>query len=99
MEQNPKAKRGCSRDGRADCLQLVIALVVPPDDFPLAYEVMNGNTSDRTTLLGFLKKIEDTYGKALRVWVMVSGLPVGAGVRPHGSWHSQRSDFERHAHI
>jgi transposase len=75
MEQNPKAKRGYSRDKRPDCLQLVIALVVTPDGFPLAYEVMNGNTSDRTTLRSFLKKIEDTYGKAQRVWVMDRGIP------------------------
>src|SRR5713101_7000796 len=75
MEQNAKAKRGYSRDKRPDCLQLVIALVVTPDGFPLAYEVMNGNTSDRTTLRGFLKKIEDTYGKARRVWVMDRGVP------------------------
>jgi transposase len=75
MEQNPKAKRGYSRDGRADCLQLVIALVVTPDGFPLAYEVMNGNTSDHATLPGFLKKIESTYGKARRVWVMDRGIP------------------------
>jgi transposase len=75
MEQNAKAKRGYSRDKRPDCLQLVIALVVTPDGFPLAYEVMNGNTSDRTTLRGFLKKIEDTYGKARRVWVMDRGIP------------------------
>ena len=75
MEQNPKAKRGYSRDKRPDCLQLVIALVVTPDGFPLAYEVMNGNTSDRTTLRDFLKKIENTYGKAKRVWVMDRGVP------------------------
>jgi hypothetical protein len=75
MEQNLKAKRGYSRDGRADCLQLVIALVVTPDGFPLAYEVMNGNTSDRATLPGFLKKIESAYGKARRVWVMDRGIP------------------------
>jgi hypothetical protein len=75
MEQNPKAKRGYSRDGRADCLQWVIALVVTPDGFPLAYEVMNGNTSDRTTLPGFLQQIESTYGKARRVWVMDRGIP------------------------
>jgi hypothetical protein len=75
MEQNAKARRGYSRDGRADCLQLVIALVITPDGFPLAYEVMNGNTSERTTLRTFLKKIEDTYGKARRVWVMDRGIP------------------------
>jgi transposase len=75
MEQNPKARRGYSRDGRSDCLQLVIALVVTPDGFPLAYEVMNGNTSDRATLRGFLSEIEQTYGKARRVWVMDRGIP------------------------
>jgi transposase len=78
MEQNPKAKRGYSRDKRPDCLQLVIALVVTPDGFPLAYEVMTGNTSDRTTLRGFLKKVEDAYGKARRVWVMDRGIPTEA---------------------
>ena len=75
MERNPKAKRGYSRDGRPDCLQLVIALVVTPDGFPLAYEVLNGNTSDRATLKNFLSKIENTYGKARRVWIMDRGIP------------------------
>ena len=75
MEQNPKARRGYSRDGRPDCVQLVIALVVTPDGFPLAYEVLNGNTSDRATLRDFLAKIETTYGKARRVWVMDRGIP------------------------
>jgi transposase len=78
MEQNPKAKRGYSRDGRPDCLQLVIALVVTPDGFPLAYEVLIGNTADCSTLLDFLKKIETTYGKARRVWVMDRGIPTEA---------------------
>jgi transposase len=75
MEQNPKARRGYSRDGRGDCRQLVIALVITPDGFPLAYEVMNGNTSDRTTLPSFLEKVENTYGKARRVWIMDRGIP------------------------
>ena len=75
MEQNSKAKYGHSRDQRTDCLQVVIALVITPDGFPLAYEVMNGNTSDRATLRGFLDKIEKTYGKAKRMWVMDRGIP------------------------
>jgi transposase len=74
-EEISKARRGYSRDGRPDCLQLVIALVVTTDGFPLAYEVMEGNTSDRTTLRGFLAKIEAAYGKAERMWVMDRGIP------------------------
>src|SRR5271167_3050143 len=75
MEENPKAKYGHSRDKRTDCLQLVIALVITTDGFPLAYEVMDGNTSDRTTLRQFLTQVENTYGKAKRVWVMDRGIP------------------------
>ena len=48
---------------------------VAHDGAILGYEVMNGNTSDRTTLRDFLKKIEETYGKAQRVWVMDRGIP------------------------
>ena len=78
MEENPKAKRGYSRDSRPDCLQVVIALVVTPDGFPLAYEVMDGNTSEHKTLRPFLEHIEKTYGKARRVWVMDRGIPTEA---------------------
>jgi hypothetical protein len=70
-----KRRYGYSRDKRFDCVQVVIALVVTPDGFPLSYEVMAGNTSDRTTLRQFLKKIEDQYGKARRVWIMDRGVP------------------------
>jgi transposase len=70
-----KKRYGYSRDKRFDCVQVVIALVVTPDGFPLCYEVMEGNTSDRTTLRRFLKKIEDQYGKARRVWIMDRGIP------------------------
>jgi transposase len=70
-----KRKFGYSRDKRSDCVQVVIALIVTPQGFPLAYEVLNGNTSDKTTLPDFLKKIEEQYGKAQRIWVMDRGVP------------------------
>jgi transposase len=78
MDEAPKAKRGYSRDGRPECVQVIIALVITPDGFPLAYEVMDGNTSDRTTLRRFLDTIEQTYGKARRTWVMDRGIPTEA---------------------
>ena len=70
-----KRKFGHSRDKRSDCVQVVIALVVTPEGFPLAYEVMAGNTSDKKTLGEFLRKIEEQYGKARRIWVMDRGIP------------------------
>lgn len=70
-----KRKFGYSRDKRPDCVQVVIALVLTPEGFPLGYEVMAGNTSDKTTLPAMLKKIEDQYGKAQRIWIMDRGIP------------------------
>jgi len=69
---------GYSRDKRPDCTQVVIALIVTPEGFPLAYEVMPGNTSEKTTLSDFLKQIEDQYGRSERVWVMDRGIPTEA---------------------
>jgi len=73
--EGDKRRHGYSRDKRPDCVQVVVALIVTPEGFPLAYEVLAGNTSDKTTLLEFLKKIEDQYGKAERIWVMDRGIP------------------------
>ena len=70
-----KRRFGYSRDKRSDCVQVVIALIVTPDGLPLAYEVMAGNTSDKTTLRDFIKRIETQYGSARRTWVMDRGIP------------------------
>lgn len=70
-----KRRFGYSRDKRFDCVQVVIALILTPQGFPIAYEVMPGNTSDKTTLKDFLQAIETQYGKANRTWVMDRGIP------------------------
>jgi transposase len=66
---------GYSRDKRGDCRQVVIALIVTPEGFPLSYEVLSGNTADSTTLGDFLDRIEKCYGRAQRIWVMDRGIP------------------------
>ena len=70
-----KRKFGYSRDKRFDCVQVVIALVVTKEGFPLAYEVLAGNTQDKQTLKGMLETISRKYGEASRIWVMDRGIP------------------------
>ena len=84
---------------RNDCVQVVIALVVTPEGFPIAYEVLAGNTADKTTLGGFLKKIEAQYGKADRIWVMDRGIPIEEvlaqmrqSIRPFVTWLEHPED-------
>lgn len=74
-DDNDKRRFGYSRDKRSDCVQVVIALIVSPQGFPLAYEVLAGNTKDSSTLKEFLDKIEKQYGKAERIWLMDRGIP------------------------
>jgi len=110
MEQAPKAKHGYSRDKRSDCRQVVIAVVLSPEGFPLAYEIMPGNTSDRTTLKLFLEKIQKQYGQARRIWIMDRGIPTEetlAEMRqseppmgylvgtPRARWDQFREQFEK----
>ena len=75
FEEADKRQFGYSRDKRSDCVQVVIGLIITPEGFPLAYEVLPGNTSDKTTLRTFLRKIEEQYGKAQRIWLMDRGIP------------------------
>jgi transposase len=74
-DEDDKRRYGYSRDKRSDCVQVVIALIVTPEGFPIAYEVLPGNTADCKTLRGMLCKIEAQYGKAQRIWVMDRGIP------------------------
>ena len=70
----PAAARGYSRDHRPDTLQVIVALVVTAEGFPVAYEVFEGDTADVSTLEGIVSKIESKYGMKGRVWVFDRGV-------------------------
>jgi transposase len=86
-EEVGKAARGYSRDHRPDCAQLVIAVVVTPEGFPLSYEVFEGNRADVTTLEAMLDQVEAKHGRARRIWVFDRGIVSEAnlqGLRERG---------------
>jgi hypothetical protein len=75
--EDPEDKRrfGYSRDKRSDCVQVILALVLTPEGYPIGYEVLAGNTADNTTLSDIRKKIEEQYGTVERLWLMDRGIP------------------------
>jgi transposase len=73
-EENELAHRGYSRDHRGDCQQVVVALVVTREGFPLAHQTLAGNTRDLQTVERLVKAIEKRFGKTNRVWVMDRGM-------------------------
>lgn len=78
-ETDPR-RFGYSRDRRSDCVQVIIALVVTPEGLPLAYEMLPGNTADKTTLLSMLELVQKRHGQAHRIWVMDRGVPTEAAL-------------------
>jgi transposase len=73
-ESNDLARRGYSRDHRSDCKQVVLALVVTREGFPLAHLTLAGNTQDLQTVEAVVTAIEGRFGKSRRVWVMDRGM-------------------------
>ena len=73
-EKNPMMARGYSRDHRPDCEQMVIALIVNSEGFPLSYETFDGNRADVSTMETILRMVERKYGKARRIWVLDRGI-------------------------
>jgi hypothetical protein len=79
-EANPLAQRGHSRDPRADCKQVCLALVVSPEGMPIGYEVFAGNRTDVTTVEDIVEAMETRYGLAQRIWVMDRGMTSAANL-------------------
>jgi transposase len=73
-EKDPLLQRGYSRDHRPDCKQVVIALIVNAEGFPLSYETFDGDRADVTTLETVMRMVERKYGRARRIWVFDRGI-------------------------
>jgi transposase len=80
-EENELAARGYSRDHRRDCKQVVLALVVTRDGFPLAHFTLKGNTQDLATVEQVVTAVEQRFGRLQRVWVMDRGMISAATLR------------------
>jgi len=73
-EKDPLLQRGYSRDHRPDCKQVVIALIVNVEGFPLSYETFDGDRADVSTLEAVMRMVERKYGRARRIWVFDRGI-------------------------
>jgi transposase len=80
-ENNDLAARGYSRDHRSDCKQVVLAMVVSPEGFPLWHEVFAGNKSDNTALPQIVEAVSKRFGSMRRIWVVDRGLATEKSVQ------------------
>src|SRR5712692_922532 len=102
--KDPLLRRGYSRDHRPECLQVVLAVIVNVEGFPLSYETFDGTRADVTTLETVMRMVERKYGRARRVWVFDRGIVSDANlaaIRRRGGQYlvgtprSQMKQFEQ----
>ena len=77
----PLARRGYSRDGKKNKLQIVFGLLCSPEGCPVAVEVFEGNTSDPKTVACQVDKLRFRFGLARVVLVGDRGMLTSARIR------------------
>jgi hypothetical protein len=75
------AKRGHSRDGKRDKLQIVIGLLTDARGCPVAVEVFEGNTADPKTVAPQIEKLRVRFGLKRIVLVGDRGMITEARIR------------------
>ncbi|MBF0605910.1 MAG: IS1634 family transposase [Nitrospirae bacterium] len=84
----PIAKRGYSRDGKKDKLQIVFGLLCNSEGCPVAVEVFEGNTADPTTLATQIEKIANRFNLNRIILVgdrgMITSARITQDLKPAG---------------
>ncbi len=77
----PLARRGHSRDGKRDQLQIVLGLLTEGEGCPVAVTVFAGNTADPKTLTAQVEQVRARFGLQRLVWVGDRGMITEARIR------------------
>jgi len=77
----PLAKRGHSRDGQRDKLQIVFGILTNGQGCPVAVEVFEGNTGDPKTVQRALVKVRERFGLERLILVGDRGMLTAARIR------------------
>ena len=77
----PLARRGHSRDGKADRPQIVFGVLTNGDGCPIAVEVYEGNTADPRTVASQVQKVKARFGLTRVVVVGDRGMLTSARIR------------------
>ena len=73
-DEDDLRRTGYSKDGKFDCPQVLLGLLVTREGLPLSYEIFEGDLSEKRTFIPLLKRVQDRFGFGKPVVVADSGL-------------------------
>lgn len=73
-DEDDLRRTGYSKDGKFDCPQILLGLLVTREGLPISYEIFEGNLSEKKTFIPLLKRAQDKFGFGKPIVVADSGL-------------------------
>lgn len=73
-DEDDLRKIGFSKDGKFQCPQIMVGLLVGEGGYPIGYDIFEGNTFEGHTLIPTLEKIQKKYGFDKPIVVADAGL-------------------------
>jgi len=73
-DEDDLRKIGFSKDGKFQCPQIMIGLLVGADGYPIAYDIFEGNTYEGSTLIPIIEATQKKYNLSKPIIVADSGL-------------------------
>ena len=74
-DEDDLRRTGYSKDGKFDCPQVLLGLLVTRDGLPISYEIFEGDLSEKKTFIPLLKRAQQKFGFPSPIVVADAGLP------------------------
>ena len=73
-DEDDLRRTGYSKDGKFDCPQVLLGLLVTREGLPISYEIFEGNLSEKKTFIPLLKRAQERFGFGKPIVIADSGL-------------------------
>ncbi len=73
-DEDDLRRTGYSKDGKFDCPQVLLGLLVTREGLPISYEIFEGNLSEKRTFIPLLKRAQKKFGFGKPIVIADSGL-------------------------
>lgn len=73
-DEDDLRRTGYSKDGKFDCPQILLGLLVTREGLPISYEIFEGDLSEKKTFIPLLKRAQEKFGFGKPIVVADSGL-------------------------
>lgn len=73
-DEDDLRRTGFSKDGKFDCPQILLGLLITREGLPVSYEIFEGDLSEKKTFIPLLKRAQEKFGFGKPIVIADAGL-------------------------